>query len=180
VVSGIFDGEPMHFIVNHWPSRRGDTNNSWMRNEAAKLARSLVDSIIQTDSNAKVVVMGDLNDDPSDESVRFYMKAANNKNRLKSDQIFNTMGTMFKNGVGTLAYQDKWNLFDQIIVTQPFISKQQSGYRFYSSRVFNDSFLQEKEGRFKGYPKRTYVGNEYKAGYSDHFPVYIVLVKSMK
>jgi endonuclease/exonuclease/phosphatase family metal-dependent hydrolase len=150
-----------------------------MRNEAAKLARSLVDSIIQIDKNAKVIVMGDLNDDPTNESVRLYMKANDNKKKLKSDQMLNTMGTLFKNGVGSLAYQDKWNLFDQIIITQSFLNKQQSGYMYHSSRVFNDSFLQETEGRFKGYPKRTYVGNEYKGGYSDHFPVYIVLVKRM-
>jgi len=179
VVSGIFDGEPMHFIVNHWPARRGGTPNEWLRNDAAKLTRSLVDSIINIDKDAKIIVMGDLNDDPTDESIRVYLNARDDIKKLKPNQMFNTMGKFFKKGIGSLAYQDKWNLFDQIIITQSFIDKKQSGYRYLSSRVFNDLFLQETEGRYKGYPKRTYVGNEYKGGYSDHFPVYIVLVKKM-
>ncbi|MDR2928611.1 MAG: endonuclease/exonuclease/phosphatase family protein [Cytophagaceae bacterium] len=181
VVSGIFDGEPMHFIVNHWPARRGSgPPNGWLRNEAAKLARSLVDSIAKAEPNAKVIVMGDLNDDPTDESIRLYMKARDDRNRLSDDQMFNTMGAYFRRGVGSLAYQDKWNLFDQIIITQSFLERKQTGYRFHSARVFNDSFLTEQQGRYKGYPKRTYVGNEYKGGYSDHFPVYIVLAKSVE
>ena len=179
VVSGDFDGEPMHFIVNHWPSRRSDVPNGWLRNEAAKLTRSLVDSIINIDKNAKIIVMGDLNDDPTDESVSIYLNAKSNQKKLKPNQMFNPMGNLFKKGVGSLAYQDRWNLFDQIILTQSFLDKQQYGYRYHSVRVFNDPFLRETDGRFKGYPKRTYVGNEYKGGYSDHFPVYIVLVKKM-
>ncbi|MCL2074200.1 MAG: endonuclease/exonuclease/phosphatase family protein [Marinilabiliaceae bacterium] len=179
VVSGIFDGEPMHFIVNHWPARRGSgPPNGWMRNEAAKLCRSLVDSIIQIEPNAKIIIMGDLNDDPTDESLRIHLNTGDDKNRLKPDQLFNTMGNLFKNGIGSLAYRDKWNMFDQIIVTQTLIDNEQKGYKYHSSRVFNDLFLQEREGRFKGYPKRSFVGNTYKGGYSDHFPVYIVLIKN--
>ena len=178
VVSGIFDGEPMHFVVNHWPARRGSgPPNGWLRNEAAKLSRSLLDSIVNIDKNAKVIIMGDLNDDPTDESIRVHLNARDDKKRLKPDQLFNTMGILYKNGIGSLAYRDKWNMFDQIIITQNFLNKQQSGYKYHSSRVFNDLFLQEQEGRFKGYPKRSYVGNDYKGGYSDHFPVYIVLRK---
>ncbi len=179
-VSGIFDGEPMHFIVNHWPSRRGGEDRSRpLRNEAARLTRSLVDSIMKIEKDAKVLVMGDLNDDPNNESVRLHLKARDDQNRLKPDQLFNAMGVHFKRGIGTLAYRDQWNLFDQIIITQTFLDKKQKGYRYHSSRVFNESFLAQPEGRFKGYPFRTYVGDNYHGGYSDHFPVYILIVKEV-
>lgn len=179
-VSGIFDGEPMHFIVNHWPSRRGgEDRSSPLRNEAARLTRSLVDSIMKIEGDAKVVVMGDLNDDPNNESIRLYLKARDEQHRLKPDQLFNAMGVHFKRGIGTLAYRDQWNLFDQIIITQAFLDKKQKGYRYHSSRVFNESFLAQPEGRFKGYPFRTYVGDNYHGGYSDHFPVYILIVKEV-
>lgn len=180
-VSGLFDGEPMHFIVNHWPSRRGgEEGSSSLRNSAARLTRSLVDSIAKIEKDAKVIVMGDLNDDPTNESVRLYLKARDDQNRLKDDQMFNALGTHFKRGIGTLAYRDQWNLFDQIILTQSFLNKRDKGYRYHSSRVFNESFLVQQEGRFKGYPFRTYAGNNYLGGYSDHFPVYILLVKEVK
>ncbi len=180
VVSGIFDGEPMHFMVHHWPSRLGGEERSrGHRVAAARLARSLVDSITRIEPNAKVVVMGDFNDDPNNESIRLHLNAREDRNRLKEDQMFNAMGTLFRRGVGTLAYRDKWNLFDQIILTQSFLDKNIGGYRFHSARVFNEPFLAQQEGRFKGYPFRTYVGNTYHGGYSDHFPVYILLIKEV-
>ena len=180
-VSGLFDGEPMHFIVNHWPSRRGDSGSSAnLRNAAARLTRSLVDSIAKEDNNAKVIVMGDLNDDPTNESVRLYLKARDDQNRLKNDQMFNALGTHFKRGIGSLAYRDQWNLFDQIILSQSLLDNKHNGYHYHSSRVFNESFLVQQEGRYKGYPFRFYAGNNYLGGYSDHFPVYILLVKEVK
>jgi hypothetical protein len=181
VVSGVFDGEPMHFIVNHWPSRfGGEQRSSPARNEAAKLSRILLDSIASIEKYARVIVMGDLNDDPTDESIQVHLNANSDRNRLKAGQLYNTMGPLYKKGVGTLAYRDKWNLFDQIIITQSFLGKNENRYRYHSARVFNEQFLAQQEGRFKGYPWRTYVGNNYHGGYSDHFPVYIMLVKEVR
>lgn len=90
------------------------------------------------------------------------------------------MEELYKKGVGSLAYQDKWNLFDQIIMTPAFLEKDMSSYRLYETNVFNKPFLMQKEGRFKGYPFRTYVGDTYMGGYSDHFPVYIKILKEIK
>lgn len=178
VVSGIFDGEPMHFIVNHWPSRRGgESGSSPFRNAAARLSRALVDSIADIDKNAKVIVMGDLNDDPIDESVYQILNARENPRKLKRDELFNATGQLYKKGVGTLAYRGKWNLFDQIIMTQSFLNKRDDGYQYHSTRIYNESYMQVQEGSYKGYPFRSFVGNNYHGGYSDHFPVYVVLVK---
>ena len=91
----------------------------------------------------------------------------------------------YKKGIGTLAYRDQWNLFDQFILTPSLIVKQSeidsdnmyNSFSFYKSVVYNKSFLKNPSGNYKGYPFRTYGGSSFLGGYSDHFPVYIFLVK---
>ena len=179
VVSGIFDGEPMHFIVGHWPSRSGgELTTRPRRNAAAALSRRLVDSLLTIDSNAKVFVMGDLNDDPVDESLRKYLRASGNPERLKEGEMFNTMFPLFKRGIGSLNYRDGMNLFDQIVVTSSLLGSDYSTYRFRHARVFNPPFLIQKDGQYKGYPLRSFVGTVWQGGFSDHFPVYVVIVRS--
>lgn len=118
VVSGLFDGEPMHFIVGHWPSRSGgEMTTRPRRNAAAALSRRLVDSLLAIDSSAKVFVMGDLNDDPVDESLRKYLRAAGDPERLKEGELFNAMFPLFRKGIGSLNYRDGMNMFDQIIIS---------------------------------------------------------------
>ncbi|HOO99284.1 MAG TPA: endonuclease/exonuclease/phosphatase family protein [Bacteroidales bacterium] len=178
VVSGIFDGEPMHFIVNHWPSRSGgELLTKPRRNEAAMLTRHLVDSLLAIDKEAKVFVMGDLNDDPTDESLRKYLRAVGNPEKMNEDEMFNCMYPLFRKGVGSLYYRDGVNLFDQIVITQALTGKDYSSYKFYQARVFNSQFLVQKDGQYKGYPLRTMVGTVFQGGYSDHFPVYVLIVR---
>ncbi|TCO03009.1 endonuclease/exonuclease/phosphatase family protein [Natronoflexus pectinivorans] len=180
LVSGVFDGEPMHFIVNHYPSRWGGEERSRpLRVAAAQLSRALVDEILDDDPDAKVIVMGDFNDDPINESIKVHLNAHGNQRRLEEGQLYNPFEPLHRRGVGTLAYRGQWNLFDQILLTQSFLNRDQEGYRYHSVRVFNESFLTRDEGRFRGYPFRSYVGNQYMGGYSDHFPVYIVLVRTL-
>jgi len=181
VVSGLFDGEKVSFIVNHWPSRSsGETLTRPRRNEAATLTRHLVDSLTATDKNAKVIVMGDLNDDPVNESLRKFLRAGDDPEKLKEGELFNTMYPLFKKGIGSLYYRDGMNLFDQIIVTPSLLGKDYSSYKYYKSRVFNKSFLTQADGQYKDYPFRTYVGPTFQGGYSDHFPVYILIVRAAK
>jgi len=178
VVSGILDGEPMHFIVNHWPSRRGGEKRSApLRIEAAKLCRSIVDSILKTDSTAKIFIMGDLNDDPVNKSVTKHFGALCDSTGMTSTQLYNPMCDMLKKGIGSLAYRDSWNLFDQIIITGNVVKGNNKGYKYYTTKIFNEPFLMQKEGAFKGYPFRTYVGNTFQGGYSDHFPAYMYIIK---
>ena len=179
VVSGELDGEPVHIIVNHWPSRSGGEKRSApLRNAAADLCRSTADSILKTDPNAKILIMGDLNDDPTNVSLTEHLKAKGDEKETKPGDLFDPMYKMFKTeGIGSLAYKDNWNLFDQIVISQPLLLEDKSSYRFLKAKVFNKNYLVQKEGAFTGYPFRTYVGNTYQGGFSDHFPVYVILVK---
>ncbi|HQQ12343.1 MAG TPA: endonuclease/exonuclease/phosphatase family protein [Bacteroidales bacterium] len=178
LVSGIFDGEEMHFIVNHWPSRRGGEKRSLpFRMAAAKLSRHIADSLLADNPNAKIVVMGDLNDNPSNKSLTDGLRAKGSLEELQPGDLYNATFSLYKKGIGSNAWRDTWSLFDQQIVSQGFLGKDFSGYTFYTVKVHNKTELTQKSGRFKGYPWRTYVGGEYHGGYSDHFPSYIIIAK---
>ncbi len=179
-VSGLFDGEPLHVLVNHWPSRRGgEAATQPLRNYAASLCKAVADSLIQADPNAKIIIMGDLNDDPSSPSVRQVLNAKQKKEQVKPGGMFNPMYDFYKKGIGTLAYQDAWSLFDQLILSYGLINPSAGGYQFYQANVHNKPYMTQQTGHFKGYPFRCYVGATYTGGYSDHFPVYLYLIREV-
>lgn len=178
VVSGMLEGEQIHVIVNHWPSRRGGEKRSMpLRMAAAKLTKSIVDSIQRVEPNAKIIIMGDLNDDPNCESIEKGLGAKSDAKKLKTGELFNAMYGLYRDGIGTLAYRDSWNLFDNLIISQPLMGEDKSSWVFFKSKIFNKPFIQQQSGQYAGYPYRTYVGNTYSGGYSDHFPVYLFLIK---
>lgn len=181
LVSGLLNGEEVHVIVSHWPSRRGGEKRSKPRRaSAAKLGRIIIDSLQAYDADAKVFYMGDLNDDPTDESVKKYLKGNGKELSLKKDNMFNPWESYYKKGIGTLAYRDAWNLFDQILVTPSLLGKDYSTFKLYKSKIYNKAYLKNSEGRYKGYPYRSYGGGVYNGGYSDHFPVYMFLIREQK
>ena len=180
VVSGLLHGEMIHVIVGHWPSRSGGEKKSRpKRNAAGQLSRLIVDSLLAIDKSAKIMVMGDFNDDPINPSVKEFLRAKPNKNKLDEGDLFNPFYKLYQDGIGSLAYRDSWNLFDQVVISQGLLGEDKSDYKYYKAKVFNDNFLIQKEGRFAGYPFRTFSYGVYQGGYSDHFPTYILLIKEV-
>lgn len=181
LVSGVLDGDTTHVMVNHWPSRRGGEKRSMPnRQAAAELGRHVVDSLLAINPNAHILYMGDLNDDPVDASVLKYMRATGDKALATGTNMYNPMYGLYKKGVGSLAWRDSWNLFDQILISPGLLNGVGGAYKFYGARVFNEPYLRQKDGNFAGYPSRTFVGDTYQDGYSDHFPVFLILVKESK
>ncbi|MFN9597343.1 MAG: endonuclease [Bacteroidota bacterium] len=179
-VYGLHNGEPVHLFVNHWPSRRGGEEASApSRALAASVARAKIDSITAAMPEAKVILMGDLNDDPVNVSVTEVLKASYDRANLKPGFLYNPWNDYYSQGIGTLAYNDAWNLFDQIVISQPFLQEKQDGYFYHKAVIFNRPYLFQKSGRYKGYPMRTYDFDIYIRGYSDHLPVYVVLMKQV-
>ncbi len=179
-VKGIMDGDTVHVFVNHWPSRRGGEERSRPgRAAAAGVVKIRVDSIIALNPGAKFMIMGDLNDDPISPSVTKVLGATGKSKDVKPGGIFNPYTDFYKQGIGTLPYQDAWGLFDQILISQGLLEKEQSGYHFHKAVIFNKDFLIQKTGKFRNYGKRTWDGITYNYGYSDHFPVYVMLLKKV-
>ncbi len=177
LVSGMLDGEKINVIVNHWPSRSGGEERSRpKRIKAAELNKHIIDSLFSEDPYAKIITMGDLNDDPVSPSIKDVLKTKGTRENMKLKELYNPMEDMYKKGMGTLAYRDAWNLFDQIIISAELTKKDYTSYRFYKAGIFNKNYLATPRGQYKGYPFRSFV-NGYTGGYSDHFPVYIYLIK---
>ena len=178
LVSGLMDGEKFHILVNHWPSRRnGEKSSRHLRVAAAELNKHIYDSIRIAEPESKVIIMGDLNDDPNNVSVKNALGAKAKIKDVKENGIFNPMAELHSKGIGTLAYQGSWNVFDQIMVSDNLLGDDRSTFKYWKVEVFNRDFLITKEGQYKGYPLRTHSGNAFLNGYSDHFPVLIYLVK---
>lgn len=179
-VSGELDGDTIHVMVNHWPSRGGgEAVTSPLRNAGAQVCRNIVDSLTQMNKDAKIFIMGDLNDDPISPSVKDVLDAKREKKEVKKGGLYNPMYNMYREGYGTLAWRDTWSLFDQIIVSKGTLSTRNKGYYFHQAKVHKKRYMVQKKGRLKGYPYRTFAGDTYLGGYSDHFPVYVFLLKKL-
>lgn len=172
-------------MVAHWPSRLGGKDASeFKRIAVGEQMRRIADSVLKINPATKVVAMGDFNDDPTDESIAEGLGAKAKMKDLKPGDFYNPFADMLKAGLGTLAYGDAWNLFDNIVVTENLATGSEGrlrlqkapGSKFYGN-IFKRYYMLQKEGQYKGYPLRTYVGNNFQGGYSDHFPVYIYFAK---
>ena len=178
LVSGYMDGEEIHFIVNHWPSRSGgEKRSSPYREAAGALNRKIIDSLRTINPDAKVITMGDLNDGPYNKSVKKELGAKASKEGLKPGDVYNPMEEMSKKGIGSLAYRDAWDLFDQMIFTESFFRNDYSTFQYWKAGVFNPPYLVQTTGQYKGYPLRN---SPSEPGYSDHFAIYAYLVKEIK
>jgi len=179
-VEGLLDGEKMYFMVNHWPSRGGgEKKTKAYRNQGARVVKSVIDSLIKIDKNAKIFILGDLNDDPTSESIKSILSAKSKKSEVRAGGIFNPMADLYRRGIGSNAYRDAWSLFDQILMSSGLLSKKQEGYFHYKTIIYNKKFLIQKSGKYSGYPFRSFSGSEYIGGYSDHFPVFVYLAKKI-
>ncbi len=166
-VTGFLNNEKIHVLVNHWPSRRdGAELTSYKRVIAAEKNREIMDQITTENPEAKIIVMGDFNDDPYSESV---------KEHLVQHDLFNPMERLLTRYRGTTNYKSQWNLFDQIIFSHSFHKYEKGKHSFSDASIFDEDFLKIYKGRYKGNPFRTYAGKKYTGGYSDHFPVYVQL-----
>ncbi len=181
VVSGYLDGDLIHVIVNHWPSRRGGEERSrYKREKAAELNKKIIDSLFATDPYAKIITMGDFNDNPNSSSIKKVLQATSKKENVALKGLYNPMFKMIKKGIGTHAWRDSWGIFDQIIISKELLAKEYTSYRYYKAGIFNKDFLTTQKGKYKGYPFRSFSNGAFTDGYSDHYPVYIYIIKQKR
>lgn len=170
LVSGMLGGEEIHIIVNHWPSRReGEEASSYKRVLAAQKNIEVVNRLKQENPNSKIIIMGDFNDNPDDDSVEELVAGAN---------LYNPMQNLRSIDKGSLNHDFNWNVFDQIMVSINFLETKPNTLKFSDANIFDSKFLTQYNGKYKGQPYRTFVGKKYKGGFSDHFPVFIELRKT--
>lgn len=179
VMSGSLAGEKTHFIVCHWPSRAATSPS---RERAGYQVRRLKDALLKQDPGCHVIIMGDMNDDPRDKSITTALGCKHDIRDVSADtDLFNPWWDMlYKVGQGTLLYDGKWNLFDQIIVSGNLVGADRTTLKFYKNQIFLRDWMLQTEGRYKGSPLRTHAGGSWLNGYSDHLPTFIYLIKEVK
>jgi len=174
LVGGIIGQDSLYIYVNHWPSRRGGASQTKdHRFAAAHKLKSLVDSLNLKHKNPKVIIMGDFNDDPSDQTISKVLQAGNDS-ECKGEKLFDPFCKLEQAGDGSLKFKHEWNNFDQIILSGNLIHATHHFYVKKSAHVFHPIWMHYKENNSNG-PYRTYQGLKYYGGYSDHFPVYVHL-----
>lgn len=181
VAIGYLDGEKTAVFMNHWPSRRGgEAVSQPKRNAAATVLKNEMDKIAAENPGIKMFAMGDFNDDPVSPSLKKHLGAVASPSELsEKTPYYNLMYKLFKAGVASLAYRDSPNLFDQIIVSKNLYSDEKitPTYTIFKAEIFAPSYLINKEGQWKGYPFRSWDGDRFTGGYSDHFPAVSIVQK---
>lgn len=180
VMSGTMAGEKMHFIVCHWPSRAAA---SPARERAGYQVRHLKEALQRQDPGCHIIIMGDMNDDPNNPSMNSpeCLGCKHTKEETGEDDLYNPWwDTLYKVGQGSLLYNGKWNLFDQIVFTGNLLGTDRSSLKFLRHDIFLRDYLMQQEGRYKGGPLRTTAGGTWLNGYSDHLPTQIYLVKELQ
>ncbi|NDV66120.1 endonuclease/exonuclease/phosphatase family protein [Bacteroides sp. 224] len=173
LVKGKLAKEEVCFIVNHWPSRGAAAP---ARIWAAGQVRVITDSLTIAHPKLNIMVMGDMNDDPMDESMTTALGARKYKDEVGKGDFYNPWWeTLEDKGIGTLLYRGKWNLFDQIVLSSTLLNNE--GLKFDSHEVFLRDYLIQQGGKYKGSPLRTHGGKEWLNGYSDHLPTIVYLRK---
>ncbi|GAA4279571.1 endonuclease/exonuclease/phosphatase family protein [Aquimarina mytili] len=181
LVSGYLNGDLIHVIVNHWPSRRGgEARSRYKRNKAALVTRKIIDSLFSVDPYAKIITMGDFNDSPHSPSIKKILAAKPDQKDVVLKGLYNPMAKLAKKGIGTLAWGDRWSVFDQIIISKALLSKDYTSYQYYKAGIYSADYLTTKKGKYKGYPYRSFTNGAYTSGYSDHYPVYIYVIKEKR
>ena len=178
VVSGYLNEDLLHVLVNHWPSRRGGERRSQSsRMAAAYLQRRIIDSLQGLDTDAKIISMGDYNDDPTNKSLQLLVKQ-DPKSYLKNFKpLFNPMERLYKMGLGSLAHNDRWHLFDQLLISKVLLDSEELS--LIATKLFNPPFLRTPDGNYQGYPFRVRRKGMLLDGFSDHFPVYSIFAKPL-
>lgn len=162
-------GETLHVFVCHWPSRRdGADETAYKRKSAAKALLARWDEIRLKDPSSLVLVMGDMNDTPSDKSISEILEAK--KKTDASGELLNLSLPLHLEGKGTV-YRDEWFMFDQLIVSHDLANRVVGGVMY----IFEDDRILYYGKSNIPRPNRTFVGSRYTGGYSDHLPIWLEL-----
>ncbi len=183
IAIGLLDGEQVAIFMNHWPSRSGgEAISQSRRNAAATVLKEEMNKVSLENPGIKMFAMGDFNDDPVSPSLKKHLGAIEDPTKLsEATPYYNLMYKLYKAGVASLAYRDAPNLFDQIIVSSNLYSPEKltKTYSIYKAEIYAPPYLINNEGQWKGYPLRSWDGDRFTGGYSDHFPAVSIVQKEV-
>ncbi|MFT7589238.1 MAG: putative extracellular nuclease, partial [Limisphaerales bacterium] len=170
--------EPVHFFVNHWPSRRGGSEASEPRRVvAAEKLKDAVAAVQNEYEDPLIVIMGDFNDEPQDNSLRETLRASLVLSTPENHKLYNLMGPADLKDEGTYNYRGNWNMLDQFIVTGNLLSPKSKWIATDCAARQEVWMMHYNSERDDHSPSRTYGGPNYYGGFSDHLPIVLSLVR---
>ena len=180
-VRGILATDTLHVFVNHWPSKYGgELESEGGRFAAALTLKRKVDSIKVFYPDARILIMGDMNDEPESQPVAEGLGACLREVPDCPSGLINIAAILKDRGFGSYKYQGVWGIIDQLIVSQSLLDGKHKLYTTtLKAKVFESDQLLEPDERYSGKrPFRTFIGFRYHGGFSDHLPVYIDLLEN--
>jgi len=172
------DLDTLHVFVNHWPSKYGgELASEQGRISAGHLVREKIDSILIFSPEARIIVMGDLNDGPNSSPVAKALGAKPAQAPFSPNGLYNLHHRFEGSGTGTIKFQGAWEVIDMMIVSGALLNRNHPIYtNTEGGRIFQADFLSEEDTNFVGVrPFRTYIGFRYHGGFSDHYPIFMDL-----
>lgn len=164
--------EVIHLFVTHFPSRGEGTEISERRRYfVASELRHEVYKILSKNPSQNIVIMGDFNDTPDDNSIDEVLEAKKQFDEIESLKLYNLLYPRYQKGIGS-TYHDGWLLFDQFIVSGHMLLSEKLDCLPEYADVFNPKYLLHFDINNRPKPNRTYSG-KYTGGYSDHLPIYL-------
>jgi len=183
MVHGLIDGEHFAFYVAHLPSRIGGKGGD-LRSRGGEIIYNHAMGMMEKYPGIKIVAMGDMNDNPTDDSMAVYLHGKERPEDVSRQDFFSPFLSMYKAGFGSLAYRGEWSIYDLILVNSNLLNAPDGGLKIrpvnkkgHYGVVFKRPFMTNQRGQYKGTPFRTFSGGAFIGGYSDHYPTFIVISK---
>ena len=186
MVHGLIAGEHFAFYVAHLPSRVGGKGGN-LRSRGAEIIYNHSREMEAKYPGIKIVAMGDMNDNPTDDSMAKYLHGQERLENVTPTEFFSPYISMLKAGYGSLCYQGVWSIYDLELVNYNLAHAPNGGLKIqpvtknhgkeYYGVVFKRPWMTTQKGQYKGYPFRTFSNGAFVGGYSDHYPTYIVIGK---
>ncbi len=173
-VVGKIRNQTVHVFVNHWPSRiGGDEKTEPKRVLAASVLKARVDLLLSLDPKARIIIMGDMNDEPANKSL---LETLGAKSPDSGAKLVNLMMADDTAGLGTYFYSGNWNMLDNLVVSGEMITGKRMKIENQKGNIYSNDWMIFTNKNGDKTPNRSYVGNKYVSGVSDHFPVYFKMM----
>lgn len=173
LVTGKYQENRLHVLVNHWPSRSGGVaQTEFRRITVAERLVAIIKDIQSQDASARIIVMGDFNDEPTNKSIADVLNVKTEKTPLAEHLLYNCTSELADEGEGSYNYQGNWQMLDQIIVSGSLLNKETRPF-VENFQVYQSESLLFTHPEYGLSPDRTYGGDNYFGGFSDHLPVFV-------
>ncbi|MCK5846639.1 MAG: hypothetical protein KAG84_04315 [Bacteroidales bacterium] len=173
--------DTIHIFVTHWPSKYGGAFVTIpKRKHVASEIRKYTEQVLAKNPQANILIMGDFNDVPTEESVISGLRAKS-PDAYNDGDLVNLMYPLMNNKTGTHFYAGKtgneWSVIDQMVVSSSLLNINNSiSVKNNCAHIFSAGFLLETNNKGLIVPNRTFHGMKYHGGFSDHLPIYMDII----